>query len=114
MNATGNCYESAFKDVDNAAFEGEGLTLVHGRVTGQGPIEGMRIGHAWAEAGEFVIDNSNGKSINVPRAFYYAVGGIEDEECRKYSRDEAAEWAIETGHYGPWEDRHDIYEEEAI
>ena len=47
----GDCYEAAARFVVGNA-RCPGILLAHGEVTGQGPIAGIRYGHAWAEIGD--------------------------------------------------------------
>ena len=51
----GDCYEAAARFVIGNS-RCPGIMLAHGEVTGQGPIVGIRYGHAWAEIGDAVID----------------------------------------------------------
>src|SRR5262245_23050058 len=72
----GNCYYTALRGLVpaetprrlhgklNAYLKANGLLagacVCHGIVTGQGPIAGERIGHAWIESNGRAIDWSNG------------------------------------------------------
>lgn len=99
----GNCYEAAAKLL--TAYCGcPGVELVHGTVTGQGPIAGVRYGHAWVEIGDVVLDASNGRFVVAGKSAYYAVGEI-TEPVARYAFREAALCMLETGHYGPWDER---------
>ena len=95
----GDCFEAAF----GAQIEDSTWTLVHGVATG-GPTGDMRISHAWVEREGIVYDNACGRDRTLPRELYYRVGRIRDDQCRRYTADEAAEQALTTGHYGPWHD----------
>lgn len=103
----GNCYRAAF----DALLDGRtppGSVLVHGEATGQGPIEDVRFGHAWVEHGDLVYEFSNGLDLVLSAHLYYAVGQIVEEvygqrKLFRYTVNEARNWALETGHYGPWE-----------
>jgi len=79
--------------------------VVHGIVTGQGAIEGLKYGHAWIEDDENVYDWSNGRELVFPKAIYYMLGEIEDEDGKiyRYTFDEAREKMLDTGHYGSWD-----------
>lgn len=113
---TGDCYEAAGRHVYDATFSGkaEGMVLVHGVVSGQGPLEGQRIDHAWVEVERrfpafqvvvwFVVDRSQGKNVVLPREHYYWVGQVEPEECWRYAPEEAMAFMAGSGHWGPWED----------
>jgi hypothetical protein len=97
--ATGDCYEAAAKLL---LFGGmpEEARLVHGNVTGQGPVAGIRFGHAWVELGDLVFDHSNGRHLVVPRDQYYRVGKI--KKPRRYHPVEAKLYLLRRRHYGPW------------
>jgi hypothetical protein len=103
MNCNGDCYEAAAKLL-YAHRSCPGIVLVHGTVTGQGPIAGIRYGHAWIEIGDVVLDPSNGRFVCARKADYYAVGEI-NEPVARYEFEEAARQMLETRHYGPWEKR---------
>jgi hypothetical protein len=77
--------------------------LVHGEVTGQGPIAGIRYGHAWAEIGDAVIDPINGRIVCARKHAYYAIGKITGSVAR-YSPTDARRMMLDTLHYGPWEE----------
>jgi hypothetical protein len=99
----GNCYEAAAKLL-TVHCGCPGVELVHGTVTGQGPIAGVRYGHAWVEVGDVVLDPSNGQFVVAGKLDYYAVGEI-TEPVARYAFREAALCMLETGHYGPWDER---------
>jgi hypothetical protein len=103
MTGEGDCYEAAAKLL-YAHRSCPGIVLVHGTVTGQGPIAGMRYGHAWIEIGDVVLDPSNGRFVCARKSAYYAVGEI-NEPLTRYAFEEAARQMLETRHYGPWEKR---------
>ena len=103
MNGEGDCYEAAAKLL-YAHRSCPGIALVHGTVTGQGPVAGIRYGHAWVEVGDVVLDPSNGRFVVARKPAYYAAGEI-NEPVMRYTFAEAAREMIETGHYGPWETR---------
>lgn len=106
----GDCYEAALVLMISVPPEDRPRwRLCHGEPIGQGPIAGIRHGHAWCEEQRpfhvVVHDLSNGKTIRGwPRELYYAVGRIEPDEVARYTHAEAAQHALETGHCGPWED----------
>ena len=101
MMGEGDCYEAAAKLL-YAHRSCPGIVLVHGTVTGQGPIAGIRYGHAWIEIGDVVLDPSNGRFVCARKAAYYAVGEIA-EPVTRYAFEEAARQMLETRHYGPWD-----------
>ena len=97
----GDCYEAAGKYM--LSNSDSGCVLVHGIPMGQGPIAGIRMGHAWVEQGDLVIDNSNGRSVKMPKAVYYALGQI--EFTIRYTMAEFMEKVLESKHWGPWDRR---------
>jgi len=101
MTGEGDCYEAAAKLL-YAHRSCLGIVLVHGTVTGQGPIAGICYGHAWIEIGDVVLDPSNGRFVCARKADYYAVGEI-SEPVTRYDFEAAARQMLETRHYGPWE-----------
>lgn len=105
METKGNCYQAA---ADLLLFLGikqstDGYFLVHGEVTGQGKVAGVRFGHAWVEDDQTVYDYSNGRNIKMPKILYYAIGNIDERKVYKYTRDEAIDKMVKSGHYGPWD-----------
>jgi len=95
----GDCYKAAGQMI----YMHPGGRLVHGMVTGQGAIEGLRYGHAWVEANGMALDHSNGRRIEMPVDAYYALGKIKPNECRYYTMAEAMAKMDELMHWGPWE-----------
>jgi len=104
-NANGDCYDTAGRYI--LGFNGENIDnkhrLVHGMVNGQGQLTGLRFGHAWIEHGNMVIDKSNGNDVTLPKEIYYKAGHIKEDDNKYYTQDEAREWILETGNWGPWE-----------
>jgi hypothetical protein len=103
--ATGDCYEAAAQYlIEHAIFPGKekDIILVHGEVTGQGPIEGLKYGHAWIEQGGMVIDVSNGRNLRMPKKAYYKLGRI-GKNVHKYTVEEARKKLLDTQVYGPWD-----------
>lgn len=114
MQARGDCYEAAVVYMMEHGTLGVGdgnpdLVLVHGEVRGQGPIAGVRYGHAWIEDGETVIDTSNGRNIRMPKVLYYAIGGVYPDappfkpNLHKYTAEEVRAKLLEHRVYGPWD-----------
>ena len=101
----GNCYEAAGKFLmDQSLFGEKGMTLVHGEVAGQGPLEGINFGHAWVEHNGMVIDKSNGRDIKIPVQVYYALGQIDRiDNTHRYTWGQANKKIASTGHWGPWD-----------
>jgi hypothetical protein len=103
---TGDCYQAAGRYMmDLCVFNPDcDLILVHGEVTGQGPIEGVCHGHAWLEIGDEVLDVSRGREIRLPKALYYALGRIDDRDnIHRYTWQEARRKINEYEHWGPWD-----------
>jgi len=107
--ATGDCYEAAFKFImDECLLTPENekrYILVHAEVMGQGDIAGTTFGHAFVVKDHaLVIDRSNGRNLEMPAFFYYAIGQIQDiGNEHQYTWKEAREKAVESGTYGPWD-----------
>ncbi len=102
----GDCFEAAYKKLYEVFREHPEAKLVHAIVTGQGPIKGVQHGHAWVEIGDTVLDYSNGRSIEMPKQIYYAVGNVDpnnSKEYKTYSFKEMADISLDQGTYGPWE-----------
>lgn len=97
----GDCYQkngSVFLwELDNP-----NALLVHGEVMGQGPLEGIKFGHCWIEAGSVVFDRSNGREIAVPKDLYYAIGQI-GGNVHKYTLEQVREKVTKTKKWGPWD-----------
>lgn len=98
----GDCYQAAGRLIMKFMSDKK-AKLVHGMVNGQGALEGVRFGHAWVEYGSKILDHSNGKKQEMPKALYYAVGDIKPSECKYYDPGKAAGWMLKTEHWGPWE-----------
>jgi len=96
----GDCYQCAGRYVwDNP----ETHTLVHANVTGQGPIKGVRYGHAFTEYQDdngitMVYDPS--ADVTLPADFYYSLGQINPDEVKRYSHEEMNKKLAETGDWG--------------
>jgi len=110
---TGDCYQAAANYLSRLGpKESEGHTLVHGIVSGQGPLEGKRLDHAWVEAEQpvpggsltivLVIDVSQGKNLLLPRDLYYRIGRVNPAECTRYTPEEAMINMLRSKHFGPW------------
>ena len=97
----GDCFVVAMNNV----IDDQDLYLCHGIAVGQGPIEGVRFAHAWNETQSgYVIDQSNGNNVYMPKEQYYAIGQIDPSEVRYYNFEEVMMYAVEYGTYGPWDD----------
>lgn len=99
-NRNGNCYEVAWKN----AMDDSNLLVCHGVVHGQGVLEGIEFPHAWNEFsdGDYVLDESNGNAICMPRDVYYSMARLDPSSVLKYDYLEAMKNAATFGTYGPW------------
>ena len=105
VGAKGDCYEANGRFfMDEALLVGKksGMRIVHGEVTGQGPLDGVRYGHCWIEDGGSVIDVSNDRTIKMPKKAYYALGQIGDN-IHKYSPEQFKKKILKHEHWGPWD-----------
>lgn len=104
-NMHGDCFETAGRYVMDHTFlnkeENKNIFLVHGEVTGQGAIKGVKYGHAWVEENGMVIDNSNKRNIKIPKELYYAIGNITN--TIKYTPEEARKKMLQFKHWRPWD-----------
>ena len=97
---TGDCFVVA---VENLMSDRD-LILCHGIVHGQGWLEGMEYPHAWNETEDgYVIDQSNGNDVYMPREAYYALGKIDPQNVRRYDYLDMARQIVDEGTYGPWD-----------
>lgn len=116
----GDCYESAAKRLMDKHMRGDPsadkYTLVHAQVIGQGPIEGVKHGHAWLEKEEShvlpsgrtikinqVEDHSQGREIEMPAALYYHFGRVDENRHYRYIYEEMRRKVVEHKHWGPWD-----------
>ena len=69
--------------------------------------DGKPFGHAWVEYGNKCIDKSNGKSIELPKKVYYALGNIpvKGHKIYKYSPEETGLKMVRNKHWGPWDSK---------
>jgi len=102
LPSSGDCFDVAGRLI----MDMPDGTLVHACVNGQGPLEGIRMGHAWVERGNVVVDHSNGKHREIPKELYYSIGGVRQEPGQyvSYSSREAMQMMLSTEHFGPWVD----------
>jgi hypothetical protein len=107
--ARGDCYEAAAIYMINYRDDSD-LRLVHGEVAGQGPLQGLTLGHAWVEDGDMVIDQSNGRDVHMPKWLYYQIGKIDSiNNIHRYTFVEMRDRCLgktnctNAGTYGPWE-----------
>ena len=100
-NKHGDCFVvSLHKFMENP----QRYTLVHGVVTGQGPLEGLQYCHAWVidERNEQVIDMTQpAGNQKIPVGLYYMVGKI--EITREYRAKDVLQMLDKYETYGPWD-----------
>ena len=112
-NTGGDCYQAAWRKITSMdSKEAKSWRLVHAEVVGTGGIKGKHFGHAWLEKTEdfrgfkhvMVLDCANNRNVELPKNFYYDVGGVVDESGKlfRYTADEAR-IGVQSGHYGSWE-----------
>ena len=104
-NQNGDCYIKAYQYFQANAFKNNNLILVHGLVTGQGPLEGIVYNHAWIEDGNKIIDLTLPPKLqkSFSKSKYYKIGKIKESNVYKYNYNEVIEKSIEYKTYGPWE-----------
>jgi hypothetical protein len=106
MRARGNCYQAAAEWIVDCYMAGQDLAdirVCHGTALGQGPIAGIRFGHAWIEVDEdTVLEVANGAYDEFDRAGYYALGRIRN--VQRYDFEQARRAMLDHGVYGPWHD----------
>lgn len=114
-NGDGDCMEAAANLMMrfHTPFFGKQLQsksgnpiLVHALVYGQGAVKNLRFPHAWVEDGDTVIDQSNGRDIQMDKRVYYAVGKIDPKQkgaYKTYTFKEMKKKLTSTGHYGHWD-----------
>lgn len=103
----GDCFSKAVEQARDLAETYESIKIAHGYPLGTGgDAEGLRFPHAWNEfmrdGVEWVRDYSNGNEVEIPKAVYYAIGNIAEQDVSVFSLEEAEKSMSENGHYGPW------------
>lgn len=103
-NKGGECFQLAYRYMSENGTNNKNLKLVHGLVTGQGPIKGIVYNHAWCEDGDTIIDMTLNPNLQttLPVQFYYALGNI--KIVYKYNYLETISKSLESETYGPWEE----------
>ena len=128
LSGEGDCYPTANKMVMDkiGAADEDNWRAVHGVVSGQGELEGVRFGHAWVEETQrfpvpegipdeqraawermsvtIVHDKSNGNDVSMPAEMYYNIGQIDKSTLQRYTPTETARNMARSMHHGPWED----------
>ena len=102
--ATGNCFHANGElFMDRVFIRGEtDLRLVHGEVTGQSSLRVLKYAHCWIEKGNTVIDISNGNSVKMDKATYYAIGQVGDN-VHTYDAKQFQKKVCKHEHWGPWD-----------
>lgn len=119
----GKCFENSGRWMLNNTVPG--ARLVHGYVTGQGPIEGVRYAHSWIEVPGQPIEDSQGvlsredtdyfsreaidvttderyqNPVRLSAALYRAIAQADVQA--EYTREQALDLMTEHSHWGPWE-----------
>jgi len=90
------CYKNA---IDHMLMN-KGCTLVHAIVTGQGPIEGIKYGHAWIEKGGDAYDPNI--ELTMPAKLYRKIG--QAKNIKEYTHAQMKEQINQFNHYGPWDE----------
>ncbi len=108
----GDCYEASGRfilDMDRnpkwSGYPTEECILVHGRPTLQRPPY-IKYGHAWIEVPKLrlALNVATGREMICSIENYYQAGQINPEdECYRYTPEEAAAMMAKFGHFGPWE-----------
>ena len=103
-NATGDCFRTAWNTFYNMI--GDNPLLVHGVVTGRGPLQGVKFVHAWVEVDDMVYDKTMPMfAEGFPKQGYYGLANIEDDSLIfRYDSAKVADKASQYKTYGPWED----------
>lgn len=103
ITSGGDCYVAAYKLFNSQALHNKSLRLVHGIVTGQGQLNGVKYDHAWVEdiSKKLVYDYSNGRQIVLPSDVYYRLGKITN--TKKYTFNQMLDMSIKYRTYGPWD-----------
>jgi hypothetical protein len=97
--ATGDCYEAAFKFVSAHGQDApDRYVLVHGNVAKLEQDEAVN--HAWVEEGDIVHEVSKGRHRKFSKRSYYERYDVKN--TRRYSFEEALIVSVKSGHYGPW------------
>lgn len=95
----GTCYEDAYGLVcDVHKRKIDDLILVHGTV--YSVPWGKRIGHAWTETGDIVLDSTMNFAGHKER--YYEMGNAKVDN--KFTAIEAMKLGLLTRNFGPWKE----------
>jgi hypothetical protein len=107
LEPVGDCFEANGRYfMEHALFPGDDkkLRLVHGEVCGEGRLEGVQYAHSWVEDGSTIIDMSNNRSLQVPKAIYYKQGCINQiKNLKRYTPEQFRKKILKHEHWGPWD-----------
>lgn len=98
MNGNGDCYQAngrLFSGLNDSSFK-----ICHGMVIGQGPIAGLKLGHAWLENKSRVLDFSNDRQLSIPKKQYYKIGRITN--VKRYNQQQFNKMLLKHKHWGPF------------
>lgn len=107
----GNCFDSSYDFMMRHGSSNIKLKLVHGYVSGQGPLLGYKFAHGWCEDDDTVFDNANNRTHRIPKVLYYAIGKINPKDCKYYTHNETIFQSLEYLHKGPWEIENNKFKE---
>ena len=97
----GDCFQ-----VNSRLAEKHDGILCHGIVIGTGgEMFCLPFVHAWVEPNDdfpLVLDHSNGRTIELPKELYYAMGQIDPAKVVRYTVQEMRRELLAHEHYGPW------------
>ncbi len=106
----GNCYKNAIDlmiDPSKVNFnlDSNQLVVVHGIVSGNGPLKGHKIAHAWLEDNNYCYDQDaiSNNIIQLEKRFYYITGEIQIKDTRRYKKEDVIENLLTYSHTGPWD-----------
>lgn len=103
---TGLCYTAALRWI--TAAEEQDWVVVHGTVLSE--KVGKRIGHAWCERGDWVVDLAMPVDARIiEKERYYRA--VKPEVSKVYSSEDALILSIKTGHQGPWDESEQLKEQ---
>ena len=103
----GDCYEANGRFIMHKMNESDEAKwrLCHG--VGILQSDGKPFGHAWAEKGNIVHDESNNRDINLNKKVYYLLGQIpvKGHKIYKYTPEQAGLKMVRNKHWGPWDSK---------
>lgn len=100
----GDCFQANGREFLEMAVKDSTMKLVHGEVTGQGKIEGIKHWHCWIEVNDrIVLDFSEKRKITMNKNQYYEIGNIDERRVKKYDYDTFTKNILKYKHWGPWD-----------